>query len=130
MNFSAWIQAHRRSILFLLVVLAVGGLASSLLLPVSLFPHVEFPRVLVSLEAGDRPAERMTVEVTPPVEEAVRAVPGVRTVRSTTSRGSGIASYVRRAASSRLRVMTPVTRSRSAWRGEATKSMPRRWMSW
>ena len=26
--------------------------------------------------------------------------------------------------------MTPVTRSRSAWRGEATKSMPRRWRSW
>jgi CzcA family heavy metal efflux pump len=88
MNFSAWIQSHRRSILFLLVVLAVGGLASSLSLPVSLFPHVEFPRVLVSLEAGDRPAERMTVEVTTPVEEAVRAVPGVRTVRSTTSRGA------------------------------------------
>ncbi|PYS79162.1 MAG: transporter, partial [Acidobacteria bacterium] len=40
------------------------------------------------LDAGDRPAERMTVEVTTPVEEAVRAIPGVRGVRSTTSRGS------------------------------------------
>ena len=30
----------------------------------------------------------MTVEVTTPVEEAVRAIPGVRRVRSTTSRGS------------------------------------------
>ena len=38
--------------------------------------------------AGDRPAGRMAIEVTLPVEQAVRAVPGVVSVRSTTSRGS------------------------------------------
>ena len=32
----------------------------------------------MSLDAGDRPAERMVMEVTQPVEEAVRSVPGVR----------------------------------------------------
>src|SRR5205814_3918720 len=41
-----------------------------------------------TLDAGDRPAEQMTVEVTTPVEEAVRAIPGVRNLRSTTSRGT------------------------------------------
>jgi multidrug efflux pump subunit AcrB len=66
----------------------VAGLAGSLSLPVSLFPRVQFPRVVVSLDAGDRPAERMAIEVTWPVEQAVRSVPGVRSVRSTTSRGS------------------------------------------
>jgi len=55
---------------------------------VALFPHVEFPRIVVSLDAGDRPAERMTVEVTMPVEEAVRSVPGLRSLRSNSSRGS------------------------------------------
>ena len=88
MKFTEWVHAHRRSILFLLAVLAVGGLASSLNLPVSLFPRVDFPRVFVNLEAGDRPAERMAVEVTWLVEEAVRAVPGVRNIRSATSRGA------------------------------------------
>jgi multidrug efflux pump subunit AcrB len=88
MTFAAWIQSHRRSILFLLAVLALGGVASSFKLPVSLFPDVQFPRVRVDLDAGDRPAERMAIEVTWPVEEAVRAVPGVVSVRSTTSRGS------------------------------------------
>ena len=88
MSFTIWIQAHRRSILFLIVVLAMGGLAGSLKLPVALFPHVNFPRVVVNLDAGDRPAEQMAIEVTWPVEEAVRAVPGVRNVRSITSRGS------------------------------------------
>ena len=88
MNAADWIQKHRRSLLFLLAVLVVGGLGSAFKLPVGLFPTVNFPRVRVSLDAGDRPAERMSVEVTRPVEEAVRGVPGVRGVRSTTSRGS------------------------------------------
>ena len=88
MSFTRWIQQHRRSILFLIAILSLGGLAASLKLPVALFPHVNFPRVVVSLDAGDRPAEKMAIEVTWPVEEAVRAVPGVRSVRSTTSRGS------------------------------------------
>ncbi len=88
MTLPEWMEAHRRSLLFLLALLVLGGLASSFVLPVALFPHVNFPRVMVSLDAGDRPAERMAIEVTWPVEEAVRAVPGVRSVRSATSRGS------------------------------------------
>ena len=76
MTMTRWMQTHRRSILFLLLVLAVGGVISSRFLPVALFPQVYFPRVVMSLEAGDRAAERMAIEVTWPVEEAVRAVPG------------------------------------------------------
>jgi CzcA family heavy metal efflux pump len=87
-NISQWAYKHHRSILFLLAALALGGIMSAWQLPVSLFPRVRFPRVVVDLEAGDRPAERMIIEVTTPVEEAVRAVPGVRNIRSTTSRGS------------------------------------------
>jgi len=87
-SFSEWSHRHTRSLLFLLGVLAAAGAVSSLQLPVSLFPQVSFPRVRIHLDAGDRPAERMVVEVTTPVEEAVRAVPGVRGIRSTTSRGS------------------------------------------
>ena len=86
--FTNWVHSHHRSILFLLIALAVSGLASSLKLPVALFPQVQFPRVVVDFDAGDRPAERMATEVTWPVEEAVRAVPGVRNIRSITSRGS------------------------------------------
>jgi CzcA family heavy metal efflux pump len=88
MRFADAVRAHRRSVLFLLVAFAVAGVFAGLELPVGLFPQVSFPRVVVGLEAGDRPAERMAIEVTWPVEEAVRGVPGVRGVRSTTSRGS------------------------------------------
>ena len=88
MNFTQWMQGHRRSILFLLALLALAGALAAFKLPVTLFPTVDFPRVVVSLDAGDRPADLMMLAVTQPVEEAVRRVPGVRDVRSTTSRGS------------------------------------------
>jgi CzcA family heavy metal efflux pump len=88
MTVSQWAQSHRRSILFLLFMLAAAGIVAALGLPVSLFPTVDFPRAVVSLDAGDQPAEQMELLVTRPVEEAVRRVPGVRNVRSTTSRGS------------------------------------------
>ena len=83
-----WVHAHRFSLLFLIAALIVGGVAATSKLPVALFPYVSFPRVVVNIDAGDRPAERMMIEVTFPIEQAVRAVPGVRNVRSTTSRGS------------------------------------------
>ncbi|KRE85896.1 transporter [Rhodanobacter sp. Soil772] len=88
MSVTAWMQRHRRSLLFLALMLAIGGIASALRMPVALFPNVAFPRVQVSLDAGDRPADQMAIEVTTPVEEAIRHVRGVRDVRSTTSRGS------------------------------------------
>lgn len=88
MSIGSWTQTHRRSILFLLAMVALAGMAAALKLPVSLFPSVDFPRVVVSIDAGDQPAEQMEMLVTRPVEEAVRRVPGVRNVRSTTTRGA------------------------------------------
>jgi len=79
---------HRRSILFLAVILTLAGVFAALRLPVALFPHVNFPRVVVDLEAGDRPADQMVLAITRKVEQAVRAVPGVVSLRSITSRGS------------------------------------------
>ncbi len=88
MTFSAWAEQHRRSLLFLLAVAALVGTVVTFSLPSSLFPTVDFPRVVVSLDAGDRPAEQMEAMVTRPMEQAIRKVPGVSGVRSTTSRGS------------------------------------------
>ncbi len=88
MNASLWLQRHRRSVLFLLALLAVGGVLAAFKLPVGLFPNVSFPRVVVSVDAGVRPTRQMVLQVTRPLEEAIRRVPGVVTVRSKTSRGS------------------------------------------
>ncbi len=88
MSFSDWAERHKRSLLFLLGAMVVVGAIGAFSLPSSLFPAVDFPRVVVSLDAGDQPAEQMEVLVTRPIEQAIRRVPGVTNVRSTTSRGS------------------------------------------
>ena len=88
MSFVAWIEHHRRSIVLIVLALALAGGFSAFSLPVGLFPQVSFPRAVVTLDAGDRPADQMTLLVTVPVEQAVRLVPGVRHIRSTSSRGS------------------------------------------
>ncbi|MEZ5504185.1 MAG: efflux RND transporter permease subunit [Halioglobus sp.] len=88
MDIAHWAARHRRSILFLVTILALAGVGAGLNLPVALFPHVDFPRVVVSLEAGDQPADQMVIGITRPIEQSVRSVPGVVNLRSTTSRGS------------------------------------------
>ncbi|MCB1697685.1 MAG: efflux RND transporter permease subunit [Halioglobus sp.] len=85
---SHWLSRQRRFVLAAFVVLTAAGVFSLLRLPVSLFPAIDFPRIAVSLEAGDRPADQMVVQVTRPAEEALRAIPGVHSIRSQTSRGS------------------------------------------
>ena len=83
-----WLFAHRRSLIFVLLAVALAGAALAFRMPVSLFPTIDFPRVVVSIDAGDRPVDRMVIEVTRPLEQALREIPGVRRIRSTSSRGS------------------------------------------
>jgi multidrug efflux pump subunit AcrB len=88
MNFVNWIEAHRRSLLFVAFALALGGVFAGITLPVGLFPSISFPRIRVEVDAGDKPAEQTLVEVTQQLEEVARAVPGAVDVSSTTSRGA------------------------------------------
>jgi multidrug efflux pump subunit AcrA (membrane-fusion protein) len=88
MNLAQIVSRRRRSLLTLLAMLIAAGVASAMLMPVSLFPTVLFPRVAVTIDAGDRPPDQMEAVITRPVEQAVRAIPGVQNLRSTTSRGS------------------------------------------
>ncbi len=88
MRFTDVVERHRRAILLVMAALALAGLYAATSLPVGLFPQVSFPRVRVELSAGNRPARQMVLLVTRKVEQAVRSVPGLTAVRSTTSRGS------------------------------------------
>ena len=88
MNFVDIVERHSRSLLFVAAALAIAGVVAALNLPVGLFPQVSFPRVVVDLSAGDRPAAQTVLGLTRPVEEAIRSVPGVREVRSASSRGA------------------------------------------
>ncbi|MDE3037159.1 MAG: efflux RND transporter permease subunit [Pseudomonadota bacterium] len=85
---TAWNARHHRSLIFLLIIASLAGGWLAFKLPVALFPKTDFPRVMVEIEAGDQPVEQMVLQVTKPMEEAVRGVPGARDVRSTSSRGA------------------------------------------
>ncbi len=56
--------------------------------PISVFPETNFPRVVIGVDNGVMPVEQMQVTITKRIEDAVNSVPGLLTVRSTTSRGS------------------------------------------
>jgi len=88
LNLADWAAQHRRSILFLLAVATIGGALTAINLPVALFPSVSFPRIAIAIDAGDQPAAQMVTQVTRPAEQAIKGVPGLREVRSSTSRGS------------------------------------------
>jgi CzcA family heavy metal efflux pump len=87
MTLSERLARHRRSLLALLAIAVVAGVTFGFRLPVGLFPNIAFPRIAVTIEAGDRPIEQMDSVITRPLAQAVRAVPGVMNLRSTTSRG-------------------------------------------
>jgi CzcA family heavy metal efflux pump len=72
----------------LVLMLATAGVYELRQLPASIFPSVTFPLVRVIADVGEMPATRMMATVTRPLEEAMLRVPGIQSVRSTTSRGS------------------------------------------
>jgi multidrug efflux pump subunit AcrB len=87
-RFFEFLRVQRRAILLGPGALAAIGVAASFRLPAAILPEVTFPRITVIAESGERPAEEMVRAVTRPLEETIRRVPGIREVRSTTSRGS------------------------------------------
>jgi CzcA family heavy metal efflux pump len=85
---SFWLARSTRTIFFFATVLTVAGIYLALQVPISVFPETSFPRVVIGVDNGVMPVEQMEVTITRPIEDAVNSVPGLETVRSTTSRGS------------------------------------------
>jgi multidrug efflux pump subunit AcrB len=85
---SYWFSRHSRSILVLIVTLAILGIYVAFTIPVSVFPDTNFPRILIAVGNGVMLIDQMMVTVARPLEEAVNSVPGLHQVRSITSRGS------------------------------------------
>ena len=83
-----WLLRFRSTIFFFLIVLTVAGIYLATQIPISVFPTTNFPRVVIGIDNGVMPVEQMQVTITKPIEDAVNIVPGLVTVRSTTSRGS------------------------------------------
>ncbi len=83
-----WTARYSRPIIFVVIALVGMGGYLAFNIPVAVFPATDFPRIVVGVDNGVSPIDQMQVVVTRPIEEALNAVPGLETVRSTTSRGS------------------------------------------
>src|SRR5580700_3228987 len=83
-----WVTRHATTILFCIILLSLAGIYLASKVPISVFPETNFPRVVIGVDNGVMPVEQMQVTITKPIEDAVNSVPGLQTVRSTTSRGS------------------------------------------
>jgi CzcA family heavy metal efflux pump len=83
-----WLSRSVRTIFFFALALTIAGAYAAFKVPISVFPDTNFPRVVIGVDNGVMPVEQMQVTITKPIEDAVNSVPGLTTVRSTTSRGS------------------------------------------
>jgi CzcA family heavy metal efflux pump len=79
---------HAPAVLVATVLLAVAGGVIYTSLPSSIYPPLQFPRILVVAHAGILPANSVLLSVTRPLEQAAMEVPGILRVRSRTFRGS------------------------------------------
>jgi multidrug efflux pump subunit AcrB len=83
-----WFVTYSKSIIFLILTLALVGGYLAFSIPVAVFPSTNFPRVIIGVDNGVMPIDQMMVTITRPLEEAVNSVQGLQTVQSVTSRGS------------------------------------------
>src|SRR6478609_4098662 len=79
---------HSRAAGLMAVALVVAGVIAAYLLPSSIYPPPEFPRIVIIGHSGTLPSQSMMLTVTRPIEQAVMEVPGIRRVRSTSIRGA------------------------------------------
>jgi multidrug efflux pump subunit AcrB len=85
---SYWFARYSKSIIFLIITLALVGIYLGFTLPVAVFPETDFPRIIIGVDNGVTPIDQMMVTITRPIELAVNSVEGLESVRSITSRGS------------------------------------------
>lgn len=88
MSFAAHAMRHSRAVALVALALVIAGALAAVSLPSSIYPPLEFPRIVVIAHSGTLPPQTMMLTVTRPIEQAVMEVPGIRRVRSNSIRGA------------------------------------------
>lgn len=79
---------YKNPLTVVIALIIMGGIFVYSSLQTSLFPEITFPKIKIIADAGLQPVDKMMVTVTKPLEDAIKRVPDLDYVRSTTSRGS------------------------------------------
>ncbi|QEC65844.1 efflux RND transporter permease subunit [Panacibacter ginsenosidivorans] len=81
-------HTHKNPVTVIIVIIILGGMFAYSQMQTSLFPEITFPKIKIIADAGQQPVNKMMITVTRPLENAIKKVPQLQTIRSTTSRGS------------------------------------------
>ena len=79
---------HKNGLSATIFLIILGGFFAYSKMQTSLFPEITFPKIKIIADAGQQPIDKMMITVTKPLENAIKKVQDLKTVRSTTSRGS------------------------------------------
>jgi CzcA family heavy metal efflux pump len=79
---------YKNPISVVLAGIIIGGLFLYGQIQTSLFPEITFPKLKVIADNGEQPVDKMMISVTRPLEDAIKQVPDLKLLRSSTSRGS------------------------------------------
>ena len=88
MNVAGAAIRHSRAVVLVVAALVVAGAFAAFALPSSIYPPLQFPRVVAIVKSGTLPSQAMMLTVTRPIEQAIMEVPGIRRVRSRSIRGA------------------------------------------
>jgi multidrug efflux pump subunit AcrB len=80
--------SYKNPVSVVIAVVIAGGLFLYGQIGVSLFPEITFPKIKVIADNGEQPVDKMMVTVTRPLENAIKQVPDLKLLRSSTSRGT------------------------------------------
>ena len=79
---------YKNPVTVLVVIIIMAGLFAYSKMQTSLFPEITFPKIKIIADAGQQPVKKMMITVTRELENAVKQVPDLKMIRSSTSRGS------------------------------------------
>ncbi len=80
--------SHKNPVAVVLFIILAAGIFSYNQMQSSLFPEITFPKIKIIADNGLQPVSKMMITVTKPLENAIKRVPGLKNIRSITSRGS------------------------------------------
>src|SRR5437773_8029513 len=83
MNIARFVDRHHKASYLIVALLCVAGLYSALQLPSSIYPEVEFPRIIVVAEGLQLEPRNMVTAVARPLEDAISALQNVQVARVT-----------------------------------------------
>ncbi len=81
-------SSYKNPVTVVIVIIILGGLFVYSKMQTALFPEITFPKIKIIADAGQQPVKKMMITVTRELENAVKEVPDLKMIRSTTSRGS------------------------------------------